>query len=369
MRNAGLEEAQAGVKIAGRNINNLRYADDSTLMGTKWRGTKESLDESEREEWKSWLKTHHSESEVHPIWSHNSWQIDGKQWRQWQTLFFCDSKLTADSECSDEMKRHLLLGRKAMTNLDSMVKSKSLCFGKSHHFANKGLSSQSCFFPVVMYGCESWIIKKWIDWGPTEGQWIDAFELWCWRRLLRVPWTARKSNQSILKKISPDYSLEGLMLKIKLQYFDHLIWRTDWFEKTLMLGKIEGGRRRGWQRMRCLDGTTDSKDMRLSRLQELVMDREAWCAAVHEVTELDMTKRLKWTAVINSIPVIHVYQVASVVSDTLPTPRTTRFLCPWDPPGKNTGMGCYAILQRIFLINVLPKALIGRLDENFCFAI
>ena len=302
----------------------------NSFMAESKEGLRSLLMKSERE-WRSWLKIQHSKNEDHDIQSHhfmaNSWGNNRNSERFY--LGGC-SKITADVDCSHEIKKHFLLGRKATINLVLVIQScLTLCgptvyslWGSFAHgifqtrilewvaisFSRVNLNSilesrditwstkvhlvKAMVFPIVTYGCESWTIKK------AEHRRTDAFELWCWRRLLRVPWTARISNQSILKEISPEYSLEGLMLKLKLQYFGHLMQRADLLEKTLMLGRIGGRKRRGWPRMRWLDDITDSMDMSFSQVQELVMDMEAWRATVHRVAKT-WTQLSDWTELIN----------------------------------------------------------------------
>ena len=233
MQNARLDEAQAGIKIAGRNINNLRHANDTTLMAESEGELKSLLMKVKEESEKAGLKLNIQKTKIMASGLITSWEVDGETVETVSDFIFWGSKITADGDCSHEIKRRLLLGRKAMTNLDRILKSRDITLPTKVHLV------KAMVFPVIVYGYESWTIKK------AECPRIDTFELWCWRRLLRVPWTAKRSNQSLLKEIRPEYSLEGLMLKLKLQYFGYLMRRTESLEKTLMLGKIEGGRRRG----------------------------------------------------------------------------------------------------------------------------
>ena len=228
MRNAGLEEVQAGIKFAGRNINNLRYADDTILMAESEEERKSLLMKVKEESEKVSLKLNIQKTKVMASSPITSWQIDGETVEIVADTIFLGSKITVDGDCSHEIKRCLLLGRKVMTNLDSMFKSRDITL------PTKVYLIKAMVFLVVMYGCESWMVKK------AERRRIDAFELWCWRRLMRVPWTARRSNQSILKGISPGCSLEGVMLKLKLQYFGHLVQKVDSLEKDRKAGKDSG---------------------------------------------------------------------------------------------------------------------------------
>ena len=281
MRNAGLEETQAGIKISRRNINILRYADDTTLMAESEEELK-SLLMKVKGEWKSWLKAQHSENEDLGIWSHH-FMGNGETVETVTDFNFWGSQIPADGDYSHEIKRHLLLGRKVMTNLDSILKSRDITLPTTFHVV------KAMVFPVVMYGCQIWTVKK------AERQRADAFELWCWRRLLRFPWTARRSNQFIVKKISPGCSLEGMMLKLKLQYFGHLMWRVDSLEKT------DARRDWGQEEKRVTEeemvGWHHRLDGHESEWTPGVGDGQGSlaCCNLWGHKEFDMTERLNWT--------------------------------------------------------------------------
>ena len=251
----------------------ISYADDTTLMAESEEELKNLWMKVKEESEKVGLKLNIQKTKIMASGPITSWEIDVETVETVSDFISGGSKITADDDCNHEIKRRLLLGRKVMTNLDSILKSRDITL------PTKVCLVKAMVFPTVMYGCESWTVKK------AERRKIDAFELWCWRRLLRVPWTVRRANQSILKEISPGCSLEGLMLKLKLQYFGHLMRRVDSLEKTLMLGGMGGRRRRGRQRMRWLDGITDSIGISLSKLLEFVMDRQAWSAVIHGVAK------------------------------------------------------------------------------------
>uniref|UniRef100_A0A803TW69 Reverse transcriptase domain-containing protein n=1 Tax=Anolis carolinensis TaxID=28377 RepID=A0A803TW69_ANOCA len=272
MRHAGLEESKARVKIAGRNINNLRYADDTTLMAESEEELRSLITKVKEESAKAGLQLNIKKTKIMATTPIDNWQIEGENMEAVTDFTFLGAKITADADCSQEIRRRLLLGMRAMANLDKIVKSRDITL------ATKVRIVKAMVFPIVTYGCESWAIRN------AERRKIDAFELWCWRKILRVPWTTRRSNQSIVQEITPGCSLEGTILEAKLKYFGHIMRRQESLEKIVMLGKMEGKRKRGQPRARWMDGILEVTSLTLKELGAVTADRELWRGLVHEVT-------------------------------------------------------------------------------------
>uniref|UniRef100_A0A803TRD7 Reverse transcriptase domain-containing protein n=1 Tax=Anolis carolinensis TaxID=28377 RepID=A0A803TRD7_ANOCA len=269
MRRAGLDESKAGVKIAGRNINNLRHADDTTLMAKSEEELRSLITKMKEESAKTGLQLNIKKTKMMPTRLIDNWQIVGENMEAVTDFIFLGTKITADADCSQEIRRHLLLGRRAMANLDKIVKSRDITLATKVHIV------KAMVFPIVTYGCESWTIRK------AEQRKIDAFELW---KIPRVPWTARRSNQSILQEIMPNCSLEGRILEAKMKYFGHIMRRQESLEKIVMLGKMEGKRKRGRPRARWMDGIREMTGLTLKELGEATADRDLWRGMVHEIT-------------------------------------------------------------------------------------
>uniref|UniRef100_A0A803TXW0 ribonuclease H n=1 Tax=Anolis carolinensis TaxID=28377 RepID=A0A803TXW0_ANOCA len=273
MRRAGIDESKAGVKISGRNINNLRYADDTTLMAESEEELRSLITKVKEESAKAGLQLNIKKTKIMVTRPIDNWQIEGENVEAVADFIFLGAKITADADCSQEIRRRLLLGRRAMANLDKILKSRDITLATKVHIV------KAMVFPIVTYGCESWTIRK------AERKKIDAFELWCWRKILRAPWTTRRSNQSILQEIMPDCSLEGRILEAKLKYFGHIMRRQESLEKIMMLGKMEGKRKRGRPRVRWMDGILEVTGSSLKELGTVTTDRELWRGLVHEVTK------------------------------------------------------------------------------------
>uniref|UniRef100_A0A803TTK5 ribonuclease H n=1 Tax=Anolis carolinensis TaxID=28377 RepID=A0A803TTK5_ANOCA len=273
MRRVGLHDSKAGVKISGRNINNLRYADDTTLMAESEEELRSLITKVKEESAKAGLQLNIKKTKIMATRPIDNRQIEGENVEAVTDFIFLGAKITADADCSQEIRRRLLLGRRAMANLERILKSRDITL------ATKVRIVKAMALPIVTYGCESWTIRK------AERRKTDAFELWCWRKILRVPWTTRRSNQSILQEIMPDCSLEGRILETKMKYFDHIMRRQERLEKIMMLGEMEGKRKRGQPRVRWMDGILEVTGSTLKELRVATADREFWRGLVHEVTK------------------------------------------------------------------------------------